>query len=221
VVDRAARSSPDVDGQLEIMDAVTPPGFRGDDEQDRTERPPARAQRHGNRRDGNERAHQLEPPRLPPVEDEVTADVAVELRLARSQRLRDRMLGRGNGWPKLAQAVQERLLARVAMGGVRPADRSVLAEEDDDTEIGDLGHGELGRVGERLLVVERAVEDRARVGEETPPSGGARELPRRMGAPAMAASLLAAVARRRGHARLSVAHDLARARLGALSHDES
>src|SRR5262249_58195106 len=69
------------------------------------------------------------------------------------------------------EAIEQVLPHRITMGGVSPVAGAPLADEGDDTIVRHLGYGEPDGVGERLLEVQRPVEDGAGGGEKLPPSG--------------------------------------------------
>ena len=167
VIDRKCGAPPHVGGQLEIAAAVTPSGLRRHREEDRAERAPAGDHGDGDGRGGRERARGVQPASVPPVED-LDAGVGDELRPSRLQRLPDRVLGRGRR-QESAKALEKGSFGRVAMRRVRPPRRAVLVEEDDDAVVRDLRDGQPDRVREGLLVLDRRVQGRARIGQEAPP----------------------------------------------------
>ena len=145
-----------------VLFSVHPAGL-GRDERDRADHLAAGGERHGHVGLRRERARDFE---LVVVEAEGCERALVDLRhehgLGPARRDRDRREHR------LLQLAGERELERVGVLEREPLEPSV--EEDvDRAPVGDPRHGKPRDVGERLLVVERAPEHPAGLGEERLP----------------------------------------------------
>ena len=162
VVDRRRRVPGQLLGERQVVLAVDAAGL-GRDEADRAEDLAARDERHGDVGARRERARDLE---LALVEAEGcerrVVDLADEHRLARADRVAPAAAEREH---RLLELAGERELERVDVLEGEPLELAV-DEDVDGAPVGDPRHREPRDVGERLLVVERAAEHPAGLGEE-------------------------------------------------------
>ena len=151
----------------------------GGDEGDRAERASVRNKRHAHPRPQIQRPQDVHYLRQVPrrLRQEVVGDVAYELRLARSQDLRNAVGGVGaRSREPLRKLLRPADLLRIGVRDNQPLHAPRLLDDVDGAPVGELRHGERRDVLQRRLVVERRGEDRARLGEEAPLLGRLRLL---------------------------------------------
>ena len=158
---------------LREREVVVPeaPAALGRGEGDRAERTPACDERDRHQRVNVEPVEDLRQLRMLGARgsDHLGGHLRQELRLARAQHRRHaarRIRVRGHALADLPGPAD---LLRVGMRHREPLDRAVACEHVDRAPVGQLRHDERGEVDERLLVLERRGEERARLGEERQP----------------------------------------------------
>ena len=168
-------------GKSDVVWRKAPPGFARRREHQRAEYPAACRHRNRHVSRGRQRVEQRQMRVIPGNgAKKCLIDGVDDLCLPGPKRNRDRKGGWRNIWRIAAQQVGERRLSGVAMRRAAPVHRSVIGDQPDRREISDRRDGKAHDIRQRHFVLQRRIEQRARLGEKFPSASRTLGAPRRL-----------------------------------------